>query len=126
MSDIPSIPDSYTINLINADCFDVCLAVERLPVIHLAVDNIPSIITDSKIDAKTDSKIDAKTDSVIRIKELPQIDLQLGMRPTRIHFPMDMKFGLCVLGVQLLCFDICGENMLVIEDYKPHATEKCD
>ncbi|HXM50872.1 MAG TPA: hypothetical protein VN956_23720 [Pyrinomonadaceae bacterium] len=122
----PKIPTNYTIgfNLNTVDCFDFC--IKELPVIHLAIDQIPLIQTDSKIDAKTDSKIDAKTDSVIRIKELPQIDLQFGVRPTKVHLPMHTTFGLCVLGVQVLCFDICGENMVIIEDYKPLATEKCD
>lgn len=116
----PSIPNPWTFNIHTDDDLLSDIHIKELPLIKLEAK------TDSKLEAKTDSKIDAKTDSVIRIKELPQIDLQFGMRPTRIHLPMNMKFGLCLLGVQLLCFDICGENMLVIEDYKAHGTEKCD
>ena len=124
MSDI-DIPTNYTFHLDTVDCFDVCL--KELPVIKLeaAIKEIPVIKTESKMDAKTDSKIDAKTDSSISIKELPVIRLRVGMDPTRIHMPLGYKFGVAVLGMQLLSFDICGEGMVIIEDYKPHKTEEC-
>lgn len=127
MSDI-DIPTNYTFNLNTVDCFDFCVRVTEIPTIKLDTIKTDSKIdakTDSKIDAKTDSKLDAKTDSIIRIKELPVIRLKMGMDPTRIHAPLNYTFGVAVLGMQLLSFDICGEGMVIIEDYKPHKTEEC-
>lgn len=63
----------------------------------------------------------------IRIKELPRIDLHIetAMKPTRVHLPVNLRFGLCSLGVELLAFCVCGETMMVVEDYVPHRTEIC-
>jgi hypothetical protein len=63
----------------------------------------------------------------IRIKELPRIDLRIetAMKPTRVHLPVNLRFGLSTLGVELLAFCVCGETMMVVEDYVPHRTEIC-
>ena len=47
------------------------------------------------------------------------------MKPTRVHFPVNLHFGLSSLGLQLLNITICGESMIVVEDYVPHKTEIC-
>ena len=82
------------------------------------------VTTESKL--TSDSKVDLGLDD-IRIKELPRIDLRLetSMKPTRIHFPVNLRFGLQTLGLELLAFSVCGESMVVIEDYVPHKTEMC-
>ena len=72
---------------------------------------------------KTESKVE--TDSSISIMKLPQIDLQLGMRPTRVHMPVGLKFCVSLLGMPLVSFDVCGESMVIVEDYTPHRTELC-
>ncbi len=119
----PSIPNPWNLNMNLAGGLDM-----DLDNIHIKEVNLPIIKleTDSKLDAKTDSKLAATTDSIIRIKELPVIRLKMGMDPTRIHTPLNYKFGVAVLGMQLLSFDICGEGMVIIEDYKPHQTEQCN
>lgn len=61
----------------------------------------------------------------IGITELPTIRLEFGMKPTRVHFPMNMKFTVCALGKEMLSFGVCGESMIVIEDYHPHQRELC-
>lgn len=63
----------------------------------------------------------------IRIKELPRIELsaEIGIKPTRIHNPVDLKFCLALFGLEILSFAICGESMTIIEPYKPHKTEQC-
>lgn len=73
------------------------------------------------------SKVDLGLDN-IRIKEIPRIDLQLefGMKPTRVHFPVDLKLGLSVLGIEVLNLAVCGESMIIIEKYIPHKAEVCD
>jgi hypothetical protein len=83
-----------------------------------------TVTSDSKL--TSNSKVDMGLDN-IRIKELPRIDLhlELAMKPTRVHFPVNLRFGLCTLGIELLAFSICGESMVVVEDYVPHKTEAC-
>jgi hypothetical protein len=63
----------------------------------------------------------------IRIKELPHIyfSAEVGMKPTRIHNPLHLKFCLSMLGFEILSFDVCGESMTIIEPYHPHRTEQC-
>ena len=147
MSDIPSIPQDYTIHLdTDPDIFsDIRINQIQLPIIKLEASTPNPIKTDSKIDGKlnvgldniriekiplikTDSKVDAKLDvglDNIRVKELPVVHLRFGAEPARLHAPAHWDFGVSVLGLRLLSFDVCGESMVVIEDYKPHKTEEC-
>lgn len=93
-----------------------------------------SVRTDSKVQTdsalktdstlKTDNKVDLDLD--VSIKELPQIDLQLGLRPVRIHFPLSYQFCLTLFGVKVFEFKTCGEGMIIAEDYKAKSTERCD
>ncbi|GAA3957396.1 hypothetical protein [Allohahella marinimesophila] len=61
------------------------LSVDELPLIRLetnsAISSDSRLNTDSKV--KTDNKVDLALD--VRIRELPQIDLQFGFRPMRFH-----------------------------------------
>ena len=47
------------------------------------------------------------------------------MKPTRVHFPVNLRFGVSSLGLELLSFSVCGESMVIVEDYVPHKTEVC-
>lgn len=143
--DLSSLPKEYTIHTDDDLLSDI--HIKELPPIKLGGDVNP-IKTESKIEGgttpikteskleggtnplKTESKLEGgpnpiKTDSTISVAQLPQIDLQLGMRPTRVHMPVGLKFCVSILGVQLVSFDVCGESMVVVEDYKPHRTEEC-
>jgi len=115
----PELPNPWTINTIMAGTLDTGLddiRINHLPTIELS--------TDSKL-AST-STVDMGLND-IRIKELPTLDLRLqtSMKPTRMHFPVNVKFGVRTLGTELVSFTICGESMVVIEDYVPHKTEEC-
>jgi hypothetical protein len=77
-----------------------------------------TLTTDSSL--KSDSKVDLGLDN-IRIKEIPRI----AINPTRIHSPVNLRFGLCTLGFEVLAFTVCGESMVIVEDYHPHQTEAC-
>ncbi|MFT7373144.1 MAG: hypothetical protein ACI9T9_001838 [Oleiphilaceae bacterium] len=81
-----------------------------------------TVKTDSVLN--TDSKVDLNLD--VRISELPQIDLQLGLRPMRFHLPLSYKFCLKVFGIKVFEFKTCGEGMLIAEEYKAKSTEKCE
>jgi len=90
----------------------------------ISLTSTSTLTSDSKLTST--SKVDMGLDD-IRIKELPRIDLHVetAMKPTRIHFPVNLRFGLCTLGIELLAFCVCGESMVIVEDYVPHKTEVC-
>lgn len=117
------IPTHYTIDSNIDGSMDVGLddiRIKELPRIELKSDS--TLTSTSKL--TSDSKLDMGLDD-IRIRELPKIQIEASMKPTRIHFPINMKFGLCAMGTELLSFTICGESMTVVEDYVPHHTEEC-
>jgi hypothetical protein len=125
----PDIPNPWSFYIHTDDDLLSDIHIKEMPTIKLETtikEPIPVIKTESKMEAKTDNKIDAKTDSVISIKELPRIDLQFGLRPQRYHMPVNLRFGMSIMGMQLLSFDICGETMFVSEDYKAHKSEECE
>lgn len=80
-----------------------------------------TVKTDSTL--KTDNNVDLNLD--VSIKELPQIDLQFGLRPVRIHFPLSYQFCLSLFGFKVFEFKTCGEGMVIAEDYKAKSTEAC-
>lgn len=63
--------------------------------------------------------------------------LQIGMDPLtvhvglaevpriRVHLPAHYSFGLKLMGVELLCFQLCGEAQMITEPYVPRPTEQC-
>lgn len=119
MSKTPKIPTTYTINTNLGGGVDVGLddiRVTQLPLIRLA--------TQARVN--TDSKVDMGLDN-LRIREIAPIDtsLTLAMKPTRVHYPVNLHFGVGVLGFELLKFSVCGESMVVVEDFTPHKTEVC-
>ena len=120
------IPTHYTIDSNIDGSMDMGLdeiRIKELPKIELG-----KIVTDSKLTSESrltsDSKVDMGLDD-IRIRELPKIQIEASMKPTRIHFPVNLKFGLCTMGTELVSFTVCGESMTVIEDYVPHHSEHC-
>jgi hypothetical protein len=111
------------------------IGITELPDINLNAKLDPvQLETDSKLKTdstvktdsllNTDSKVDLNLD--VRISELPQIDLQLGLRPMRFHLPLSYEFCLKVFGIKVFEFKTCGEGMFIAEDYKAKSTEKCE
>jgi hypothetical protein len=115
----PDIPQDYTINSNMNGSLDLDLD-------NIRIKEIAAITLHSDSQLTSNSTVDMGLDD-IRIKELPTIDLHLqaSMKPTRMHFPVNMKFGLCTLGTELISFTICGESMVVVEDYVAHKKEEC-
>ena len=116
----PDIPTEYTIHIENVDN-DLLSNIRIMEVQPVTLQGGATAI-------KTESKMEGganpiKTDSSISIMKLPQIDLQLGMRPTRVHMPVGLKFCVSLLGMPLVSFDVCGESMVIVEGYTPHRTE---
>ena len=124
----PDIPTEYTIHIENVDN-DLLSNIRIMEVQPVTLQGgATAIKTESRMEGgtnpiKTESKVE--TDSSISIMKLPQIDLQLGMRPTRVHMPVGLKFCVSLLGLPLVSFDVCGESMVIVEDYTPHRTELC-
>jgi len=114
---------------INIGLAPISIGITQIPDINLNAKIDPlKIDTDSKLQTdstlKTDNKVDLDLD--VSIKELPQIDLQLGLRPTRLHFPLSYQFCLTVFGIKVFEFKTCGEGMIITEDYKAKSTERCE
>jgi hypothetical protein len=63
----------------------------------------------------------------LSVEKIPRIalDVTMAMRPTRVSFPVNMKFGVKSMGMELFCFHVCGESMVIIEDYVPRPAELC-
>jgi hypothetical protein len=63
----------------------------------------------------------------LSVEKLPriQLDVTMGMRPTRVSFPVNYKFGVKSMGMELFCFHVCGESMMIVEDYVPRPAELC-
>lgn len=123
----PKIPSNYTITSTTTLGGALDLDLDNIRIKEIApitVTSNSSLKSDSKL--TSDSKVDMGLND-IRIKELPRIELNLqtAMKPTRVHFPVNLRFGLCTLGIELLAFCVCGESMVVVEDYVPHKTEVC-
>jgi hypothetical protein len=140
-----------TINLAGGVDFDLDeIRIKELAPINIGITELPDINLNAKFEPvklETDSKLKTdstvKTDSVIktdnvlntdnrvdldldvRIRELPQIDVQLGLRPVRIHLPLSYEFCLKIFGIKVFEFKTCGEGMVIAEDYKEKSTEKC-
>lgn len=117
----PDIPKDYTTKVTFAGGMGVDLDLDNIRIKEIApttVTAISSLTSTSTVDMGLDE---------IRIKELPRIELNLqtSMKPTRVHVPVNLRFGLSSLGMELLAFCICGETMMIVEDYVPHRTEIC-
>jgi hypothetical protein len=91
--------------------------ITQLVPIDLKITELPKIVTDSTLDLGLDN---------IRIAELPPVQLELAVRPVRVHLPLNYTFCLELFGMRLFKFSICGEGMVISEDYKAHATERCE
>lgn len=106
----------------------VAIGVTELPDLNLsvAVEALPVLRVESDSDLRTDSEVRTNNVLDLRISELPQIDLQLSLRPIRIHFPLNFRFCLTILGCRVLDLHSCGEAMVVTEDYLPLRTEQCE
>ena len=106
------------------DLPEIKVGVTELPVINLNANATLSsdnrVVTDNRLQSDNRVELD------VRIRELPQIDLQLGFRPMRIHFPLGYRFSLNLFGLELFKLEACGESMVVIEDYSPRQTEECE
>lgn len=136
--DLSVIPDEYTIHT-DSDLLsgEITLHTDNDLLSDIHIRELPKLTLDASIDASikeipvinTNSQLAGTLDvglSDIRVKELPVVHLRFGAEPTRVHLPGGWKFGFSVLGAPIFSFDLCGESMVVIEDYKAHKKEVCE
>ena len=131
----PDIPTDYTTKITFAGGMGVDLDLDNIRIKEIAPTTVTTISRIEEIAPTTVTTISSLTSTStvdmgldeIRIKELPKIELSLqtSMKPTRVHVPVNLRFGLSSLGMELLAFCICGETMMIVEDYVPHKTELC-
>jgi hypothetical protein len=84
----------------------------------LAITDLPIVRTEST------ANVDLGLDD-IRIRELAPVRVELAFKPVRVHLPMNYSFCIELFGVRLFKFSLCGEGMVIAEDYRPRASERC-
>ncbi len=109
---------------VNAD-IDADVDLKSTSKVDLDSDSKVELESDSKFQLDSDSKVDLGLDN-IRIRELPEIKFEFGLRPMRIHFPLNFKWRLSILGCEVFNFETCGESMVVAENLKKHKSEHCE
>ena len=128
------IPTTYTLNLGGGVDLDLDnIRVKEFPANKLQTDSAVDMgLDDIRIKEfpanplKSETKIDMGLND-IRIKEIPRIemDTQIAIKPTRVHLPVNYSLHFGVLNMNLFSLSLCGEGMVVIEDYHKHRTEIC-
>jgi hypothetical protein len=98
------------------------IRIKEIPVIRM--DNTIKGDSNNPVVLNSNNTVDLGLDN-IQITKLPQINLQLSTKPTRVHFPVNYKLGFGTMGMEIFSMNLCGESMVVIEDYIPHSTEEC-
>lgn len=134
MSADVKIPKNYTLTLEGGVDLDLDnIRVKEFPANKLQTDsNVDMGLDDIRIKEFPANPIKSEADidmglNDIHIKELPRLemDTQVSVKPTRIHLPMNYTLNFGVLNMNLFSMSLCGEGMVVIEDYQKHRTEKC-
>lgn len=104
----------------------ISIGITSLPAIDITTTS--NLTTDNNLTSKstlnTDNKVDLALD--VRVRELPQLDFQLGLRPVRLHFPLNYRCCLTLFGIKIFEFQTCGEGMVIAEDYKARKSEGCE
>lgn|GEM_PF-4510278 len=107
------IPDTYTFEIDVRQLPPINVGVTQIPKINIGLDQIDlklEPITITPFELKIDpldiklEPLDIKVeplDMSFRIKELPSM---------RVHFPVDYRFCVALLGTELMSLSICGQG----------------
>ncbi len=129
------IPTTYTLNMgggIDLDLDEI--RVKEFPDVTFHTDSTVNMgLDDIRINAfpdnplQTKSEVDLGLDN-IQVKALPRLELstEVSIKPTRVHLPMNYTLSFGLLNLNLFSVSLCGEGMVVVEDYEPRDTERCD
>ena len=120
------IPDKFTLTLAGAADLDLDeIRIKEIPQINAAIKEVPQINSAIKEIAPISLAI-TQLPTIrldLAVKELPKIDMEIGLKPTRVSMPMNTHVCLKLLGLKLLDLSLCGENMIILEPYVPRRAE---
>ena len=119
-----SIPQTYTHTLRFGSTGETIRVDADLDDIHIK--EVPKIFLDAE--TRSDFKISVKELPRIEfgVKEIPTINFALKEIPSvRAHLPSHYDYGLCVFGIEVLRFSLCGETQVITEKYIPREPELC-
>jgi hypothetical protein len=88
------------------------IKINHLEPIEIKVTQLAPIV----LTANTTSKVDLGLDN---------IGVTLGVRPTRVHFPINYHMCFSLFGKEIMKLGMCGESMVITECYEAHHTESC-
>lgn len=115
------IPDKFTLTLAGGADLDLDeIRVKEIAPINSAITSIPPV------ELKPVSLAITQLPTIrldLAVKELPRIDMDIGLKPTRVSMPMNTHVCLKVLGLKLIDLSLCGENMVILEPYVPRRAE---
>jgi hypothetical protein len=112
--------DPVAIDVVGLPSINVGLGIKidplelKLDPLELKID--PLDIKVEPLDIKVEP-LDIKVeplDMSFRIKEIPSV---------RVHFPVDYRFCVALLGTELMSLQICGQGQVITEPYVPNPCE---
>ncbi len=118
----PDIPQHYWTDVDLTLGGSVDMGLDDIRINHIAPITLGTTSTLTSTSALTTTN--AVSLSVERLPRI-QLDVTMAMRPTRVSFPVNYKFGVKSMGMELFCFHVCGESMMIVEDYVPRPAELC-
>lgn len=118
----PDIPQHYWTDVDLTLGGSVDMGLDDIRINHIAPITLGTTSTLTSTSALTTTNAVA-----LSVERLPriQLDVTMAMRPTRVSFPVNYKFGVKSMGMELFCFHVCGESMMIVEDYVPRPAELC-
>lgn len=129
-----SVPTSYTHTLlfgssgstvrVDADLDNI--RVKELPRIQLEADTKSEVDISVKDLPRIEFAVKEMPAFEFAVKELPTVNFALTEIPSvRAHVPSHYDYGLCLFGLEVLRFSLCGETQVITEKYVPRAPEEC-
>ena len=85
---------------------------------NIKVTGFPKLQTDSSMAVSGMGMDD------IHIKELPRLDMDLGIKPMKVHLPSHYEMCFSFLGNEIFKVALCGETMAITEPMNNRIQEK--
>ena len=130
----PDIPSSYTVKTIGDPLHPV--SAEMSGSISLRVD--PTQVTVMMV-GDPDRPVGTKADVTMEMANFPRLTLadlyglirELKKPNMRMTMPIELNFGVSVfpltlLGLDALTFSICGQQQVILDEYRPNVYERCE
>ena len=107
--------------------------VKDLPKLEIGITELPKLEVGVTELPELDIGITELPKLEVGITELPKINVALDpleiklteFPSIRVHLPVNLRFGLCLLGREIAGLRVCGEAQVITEPYVPNPCEKC-